>query len=198
MDILNKWIYTIAAVVVFVTFIEILMPNSSLKKYTKLILGLLVMTVILQPVFSLLNGGFSLSNDSFKYQNQLDSFYIKSQADKYDEKKALEITKLYKENLKNQIVQQVKKEIGDIEVDTSVEIVEDINSDTYGQINKIIITIGTRSKSIEKVEKVIVSTREKEEGENAKTTAAGYESLRNKISSIYDLDINNILICIKN
>lgn len=194
MDLLNKWIYTVVIVVVFVTFIDILMPNSSIKKYTKLILGLLVMTVILQPVFSILKGDFSLTEDSFKFQNQLDSLYIQNRSAEYDEEKIKEITSLFKNNLEDQIKQQVRKEVGDRDIDVNVDIIEDTKTELYGQINSISILIGKGANEVEKVEKVDISGKsDKDNG----SVAVAYESLRNKISSMYDLDKNRIQILTK-
>lgn len=180
---------------VFVTFIEILMPSSSLKKYTKLILGLLVMTIILQPIFSILNKDFSISLGSIKYQNQLDSSYIKKQTADYSESQAKEVTDLYKKNLENQIKEQVLKETGDREVEVKINVIEDNKSEYYGQINSINITVGKQSKTVDKVEKVVIGPGE---NKNQKNVIAGYDGLRNKISALYDIDKNKVEINIKN
>lgn len=183
-------------IIVFATLIEILMPNSSFKKYIKFILGLLVMTIMLQPIFGILNSEFSLSEGSFKYQNKLDSEYIKKQAENYRDKQSANLTELYKQNLETQIAEQVEREIGDRDVSVTVSIIEDTKSELFGNINSISITIGKQVKAVDKVERVIIGPNEKKEEINK--VAVGYESLRNKISAMYDVNKEKVLINTKN
>lgn len=192
MDELKKWIYTIVVIIVFVTFIEILMPNSSIKKYTRLILGLIVMTIVLQPLFSFIKKDFSLSGDSFKFQKQLDSVYIKKQASDYNEKQSGEITKQYIENLKKQVVQLAKRELGDREVNASVEIIDDIKSDSYGEIVRVSLTIGKNSKTIENV--IIGDSKEAKTNEKSEN----YGNLKNKICAMYNISNDRVQINTRN
>ena len=195
MDELKKWIYTIVVVIVFVTFIEMLMPNSSIKKYTRLILGLIVMTIVLQPLFSFIKKDFSLSGDSFKFQKQLDSVYIKKQASDIDAKQSSEITKQYIENLKKQVIQLAKRELGDREVKAVIEIIDDIKSDNYGEIVRVSLIIGKNLKTVDNIEKVKIGDskepKSKESNEN-------YQVLKNKICAMYSISKDKIQINTEN
>lgn len=195
MDELKKWIYTIVVIIVFVTFIEMLMPNSSMKKYSKLILGVLVMTIILQPLFSLVNKNFSLSADSLKFENQLNSSYIKEQSTSYSEKQNIEITKQYKQNIEKQIGQYVKKEIGEKDIEVTVQIIEDMESEDYGEIKKIYLNIKGGINKVKTVDKVIIGDSEEP---GTKINNDNYLEIKNKISTMYDIDKGNIEIKTEN
>lgn len=191
MNELKNYINTIVVAMVFITFIEILMPDSSMKKYTKIVLGLLVMTIILNPVLNFLKKDFSLAGYSFKYQNQLNSIYLKKQASEYNDKQSEQISKLYRINLENQIAQTVKKEANIKNLKVDVDIVDDVKSDNFGQIKKISLVIYDGIKSVEKIEKIdIGSSREVK----SQMDSSRYESLRNKLAAMYDVRKDNISI----
>lgn len=53
MESLKSWITTICVAVIFITAVEMILPDNSLKKYSKFVLGLILMTVILNPIIKL-------------------------------------------------------------------------------------------------------------------------------------------------
>ncbi|KPU44918.1 stage III sporulation protein AF [Oxobacter pfennigii] len=187
---LKKYIYTIVVVMIFVSFIEILLPNSSMKKYSKMILGLMVMTVILHPVLSFLSSDYNLTSYSFKFQNQLDSLSIKNQSYDYSDKQAQSVTKLYKENLETQMKQQIKSIMGDKDIGVKVEIIEDIKAEDYGQITKVILNVENTIKTVEKIN--IGSNEDKTTIQN--NTAPSYENLKERVSSMYGIEEDKIII----
>lgn len=52
---LKTWIINISAAVFFITAIEMILPNNSMKKYGKFVLGLILMTVVINPLFKIIN-----------------------------------------------------------------------------------------------------------------------------------------------
>ncbi|NMD70187.1 stage III sporulation protein AF [Bacillus sp. DNRA2] len=58
MDFLKEWITNIILFVLLATVIDMLLPNSTLQKYTKMVTGLLLIAVILTPIFKLISGDF--------------------------------------------------------------------------------------------------------------------------------------------
>lgn len=50
MDLLKAWITNIILFILLVTVVDLLLPNSTIKKYTKIVLGLLLITIILNPI----------------------------------------------------------------------------------------------------------------------------------------------------
>lgn len=54
MDILSLWIKQIILLVLFATFLELLIPSNSYKKFIKVIMGLLILVTVLQPFLHLM------------------------------------------------------------------------------------------------------------------------------------------------
>ncbi|MCY9016369.1 stage III sporulation protein AF [Priestia megaterium] len=50
---LTTWITNIVLFILLATIINLLLPNSSFQKYTKLVVGLLLMLIIITPVFQI-------------------------------------------------------------------------------------------------------------------------------------------------
>lgn len=176
---------------VFVTFIEILLPNTSMKKYTRIILGLLMMTIILNPLLVLLKKDFSLSGYSFKFQNRLDSLYARRQTSDYTDKQDQQITKMYKNNLQNQMEQYLKGDMGDRDFNVEVEIIEDTESLRYGEITNVSLTIRNKIRTVESVDRVTIGGDSKNEEKDA---SKEYQGLINKISAMYNIGRDKIRI----
>ncbi|UQD52700.1 stage III sporulation protein AF [Bacillus methanolicus] len=58
MDFLKEWITNIILFILLATVIEMLLPNSNLQKYTKIVTGLLLIAIILTPVLKLFSKDF--------------------------------------------------------------------------------------------------------------------------------------------
>lgn len=81
MDYLKNWVITLCATLIFISSIELIIPNGSIKKYVKFILGLILMAVILNPIVEILTGDKkdfhssvknyveAFENDNLNFQN---------------------------------------------------------------------------------------------------------------------------------
>ncbi|KAB2338474.1 stage III sporulation protein AF [Cytobacillus depressus] len=58
MDFIKEWITNIILFILLATVIDMLLPNSNLQKYTKMVTGLLLIAVILTPIFKLISKDF--------------------------------------------------------------------------------------------------------------------------------------------
>lgn len=50
MEIIREWVKNIFIIIVAITFVEILLPHGSMKKYLKFIFSLIIMAIILSPL----------------------------------------------------------------------------------------------------------------------------------------------------
>ncbi|WP_442594812.1 stage III sporulation protein AF [Neobacillus sp. D3-1R] len=58
MQFLTEWVTNIILFVLLATVIDMLLPNSSFQKYTKIVMGLLLIAIILTPVLKLISKDF--------------------------------------------------------------------------------------------------------------------------------------------
>jgi stage III sporulation protein AF len=52
-DVLTKWVLNIIIFILLATITDMLLPDSGMRKYTKLVIGLLLIAIIVTPVFRL-------------------------------------------------------------------------------------------------------------------------------------------------
>ncbi|MCM3571827.1 MULTISPECIES: stage III sporulation protein AF [Mesobacillus] len=58
MDFLKEWITNIIIFILLATVLDMLLPNSSFQKYTKIVTGLILIAIILSPVLKLFTSDF--------------------------------------------------------------------------------------------------------------------------------------------
>ncbi|MDQ0197353.1 stage III sporulation protein AF [Neobacillus ginsengisoli] len=58
MDFLKEWVTNIILFILLATVIDMLLPNSSMQKYTKMVTGLLLIAIILTPIYKLISKDF--------------------------------------------------------------------------------------------------------------------------------------------
>ncbi len=58
---LSNWLKEIVLLILIATFMDLLLPNRSMERYVKLVMGLVIILAILTPIISLLNKNVDLS-----------------------------------------------------------------------------------------------------------------------------------------
>ena len=67
MDFLTDWITNILLFILLAVVVELLLPQTSLQKYVKMVIGLLLISIILNPIFKLFSSDIEdlLKNATF-------------------------------------------------------------------------------------------------------------------------------------
>lgn len=58
MEFITQWVTNIILFVLLAVVIDMLLPNSSMQKYTKMVMGLLLIAIILTPIFKIISKDF--------------------------------------------------------------------------------------------------------------------------------------------
>ena len=112
MSFLSSWISNIIIFILLATVIDMLLPSSSLQKYTKMVIGLLLIAIIITPILSLFQTNFNQilasatvqfnSNDEKQLENLTES--------KKKEIQAVQSAYILKQ-LANQLQEEVEEEL---------------------------------------------------------------------------------------
>lgn len=127
---LSDWLRDIIAVIMLAVFMELLLPNKSMQRYARLVVGLLVLLTILSPILRLLQGDFNAKlNDSIQlWENGAAEHEVKmptladiqkdaDRMSKQREEEAAALTEQTLENaMKSAIVEQTKAPVADVDV----------------------------------------------------------------------------------
>ena len=57
MELVNNFVVTLVTTLIFITAVEILGPDNSMKKYVKFVLGLILISVLLSPIIKFFSKG---------------------------------------------------------------------------------------------------------------------------------------------
>lgn len=106
---LKEWITNIAVAVFFITAIERLLPKNNIKKYGKFVLGLILITVILNPIIKIFNKDYNISQYVEKATASFNNVDYKNDFDKYKKKNREETLNNFKANLQNQTKKKVRR-----------------------------------------------------------------------------------------
>lgn len=78
MDFLKEWVTNIIIFILLATVLDMLLPNSSFQKYTKIVTGLILIAIILSPVMKLFTTDFETAIASMGQYNGQEDEKIKN------------------------------------------------------------------------------------------------------------------------
>lgn len=149
MESINKYIITLVATLVFITSIMLVSPEGSMKKYIKLVLGLILISSILSPIVTFLTGGEKIIAKSIEaYKDELfdEGGSVMNQTNESEVRR-----KTILNNLNNNLIDLLKEKYKDNDFDCKVDGDVDLNEMTIS-INRINIYIFNNN--VKKIQKV--------------------------------------------
>lgn len=194
---IKVWIVNIVTVIIFISFLEILMPDGKMKKYLNLILGFVVMLAILNPVMGLLNSNSYLEDEFFKISNDLIREEYIFSAKNIESVQQEQLLTLYKSKIIDDIKQRVesKYSVNVLSIDIDLE---NKNKENIGEINSIKLAIKENEGVKENNEIPIVSISVFDETQDINNDNTFEVGLRNKIrqdiSETYSIENQSIII----
>lgn len=199
---LRSWVLNIVTIIVFITFLEILLPNSSIKKYIKMIVGLLVMLVILSPILELVNGNIKIENEIIKTSSEVEQKYLQVNAHQLEDEQNRQMIEVYKRKMEKDIKERIEYEHSVEVLSIHTYIDEDIKSHAFGSLNQLNITLSvgmtpnrkeTKEQFIKPVSIIIGN------GDQSITASADQgnhltDGIKSNISGLYGIREENIKI----
>ncbi|RNB89114.1 stage III sporulation protein AF [Brevibacillus nitrificans] len=144
MDWLTLWLKKIILLVLLAAFLDLILPNTTLQRYVKMVMGLILLLTIISPVFSL----FSLSQDDLalrldRYQQELNkpaAVEWKRVTDKLLGEQDAQVTAYVQSQVEAAVKAKVKDEYG-MEVQ-HVEIQVNYQNPEQPALEKIELSVG--------------------------------------------------------
>lgn len=193
-EFLSSWAQGIIVAVIIATLIEMILPNSSSKKYVKVVIGMYILFTIVSPIIKKVGGkDINLNTiDIEKYEQQI----AKSDntiSRKFEDNNTKSIKDIYVSNLKADISAKLKEK--GYEIDTSdIQIKDDENY----TIEKITLKLIKMEQKQEKNNEIVINTVEignTISQKDSKTLSDDdKQEVKDYISETYDIDKKNINI----
>lgn len=192
----KSWATGIVIAVIIATIIEMILPNSTSKKYIKIIIGIFIVYTIISPVIGCFKG--EDLNNYIKVENYIQSNSNALKTNEVSDNAQSSIKKIYSQNLQNDLKTKLKEK-GYISNNINISI---SNDDKYN-IERIDIKVDekvTNSNQDEKQVKTIVDNikaikikvKKDDSQNNAIITENDKNEIKEYIKQIYQIDLNNI------
>ncbi|KYC95103.1 stage III sporulation protein AF [Heyndrickxia sporothermodurans] len=167
MSFITEWIMNIVVFILLAMIVDMLLPNSAMKKYTKMVTGLLLIAIILTPLLKVVAKDFdqvvaSFSNkkiiDSNKVENLIESKKKEIQAGQV-EYTLKQVGEKMKNDVKEELIDRFDKDIQQIKIDSKDRVAENENP-----IEKVIVYLSEKKKddSVPIIKPVNISIGEEE------------------------------------
>ena len=193
-EFLSSWAQGIIVAVIIATLIEMILPNSSSKKYVKVVIGMYILFTIVSPIIKKVGGkDINLNTINIeKYEQQI----AKSDntiSRKFEDNNTRSIKDIYVSNLKADISAKLKEKGYEIDI-SDIQIKDDENY----TIVKITLKLIKMEQKQEKNNEIVINTVEignTISQKDSKTLSDDdKQEVKDYISETYDIDKKNINI----
>jgi len=153
---LRGWIINICTAIFFITAVEMLLPNNSLKKYAKFVLGLILITVVISPIIKIVNNDFNINN----YANNVSGFmntknYKKSLTD-YKEENLKNTLAAFKNNIQTSCEKELKTKFPAYDFKVFLDVKYDTAKENFVIVS---VKVGVKNNGVEKIKKVDINLK---------------------------------------
>lgn len=191
MDVLKGWIISICTTVFFVTAVEMILPNNKLKKYAKFALGLILITVLINPIIKLFDKNYDINAYANKAVKYFDEKGYENKLVDYKEDNIKNTVSNFKLNLEKTCEKMLLEKYpnNNYKVEAKVSYDKDKQTVVINHIN-----VGIKDGKVEKVKKIEISTKGSYENYNSNMNDERARLLKDYLSK--ELKVSNEVIVI--
>ena len=158
---LKNIVITLVTVLIFISAIELISPNNKMKKYIKFILGLILISTILNPILQFISSGERSVADGIESYEQvfsrskdkidLDNINTSKEIENKGESRKKAFVSNFNKNCDKLLANQFKNKVFKSDVDCDINF-----TDITLTVKKL--KIGVSENEINKIKKVIINT----------------------------------------
>lgn len=161
-DFLRNWIMNITVIIIFIMFLDTIIPNNAMKRYINVVVGLLIIVVVIKPFVFVKDYADSFNSEFLEtssYLEQKGSAGDSTEISKFQSQMAVEI---FENNLEKQILKVVNNCINSNykEVSVDLEVERDSESRDFGNIKSVSVNLSNDEKAVIEVDKIRVGANE--------------------------------------
>lgn len=111
-SVVGEWIINIAVIAILGALVNIILPNSSFRRYTGFIFGLVILVMFLQPIFQILDQAQTFDGTVFRNALAMNASAAAFQSSQLEEKQKQQLEAVVKANLEQSLAYQLKRDAG--------------------------------------------------------------------------------------
>ena len=188
MEYLNNFIITLVATMIFMTAIEIIAPDNSMKKYIKFVLGLILISVMINPIIKFFTGGEQEVINRIKRYEDMLNLVVTNEG---ESKEVIEKQKeAFKSNLNSNCDNLLKEKFSDKDFKSDIKCNINLSDMTYSIDS---LEVGVRENGIRLVDKIRINVNgESEEAVSNNKKIDNEEEIKNYLSELFKIPIEKI------
>ena len=188
MEYLNNFISTLVATMIFMTSIEIIAPDNSMKKYIKFVLGLILISVMINPIIKFFTGGEQEVINRIKRYEDMLNLGVTNEG---ESKEVIEKQKeAFKSNLNSNCDNLLKEKFSDKNFKSDIKCNINLSDMTYSIDS---LEVGVRENGIRLVDKIRINVNdESEEAVSNNEKIDNEEEIKNYLSELFKIPIEKI------
>ena len=188
MEYLNNFIITLVATMIFMTSIEIIAPDNSMKKYIKFVLGLILISVMINPIIKFFTGGEQEVINRIKRYEDMLNLGVTNEG---ESKEVIEKQKeAFKSNLNSNCDNLLKEKFSDKNFKSDIKCNINLSDMTYSIDS---LEVGVRENGIRLVDKIRINVNdESEEAVSNNEKIDNEEEIKNYLSELFKIPIEKI------
>ncbi|MDA7026993.1 stage III sporulation protein AF [Bacillus sp. CLL-7-23] len=201
MGFLTEWLTNIILFILLATIIDMLLPNSSMKKYAKMVISLLLIVVILNPIFKLFRTDPDIIFEQLTKNGQVRPEKIKSQLN--SEKKEIQasqqayILEQMADQLKNnaeELFNHDKYVIERVKLSAAGELKSE--KDVFEQIKVAVFMDSASQKTVQAISPVEIDTGESYQPKHEQNEKE-IEKIKHQLADIWEISPDKITVHIE-
>lgn len=190
---LRQWLIAICTAVFFITAIEMLLPDNSMKKYCRFALGLILITVFINPLVKIFNKDFDINSYTAKaiesFEENVKSEKSLKDFNEYKEKSKNDTIEAFQNNLNSSCEKNLKEKYPDGKYKVTVE--ADYDQESSAVCIKS-VNVEIQKGSVEKVKKIDISGKTTSAGNFNEENSEQCDKIKNYLSK--ELDVSEDVV----
>lgn len=194
---LREWVTLIIYNVIFITVVEIILPDNSLKKYCKFVLGLILISVLINPVIKAVSNK-DLVKEIESKEYLINDNYVKFDVNSLKDIDSNRVAEVFNEKLGESCEKFLTEKFPDVDFKVAVKSSMD-KKENKVQISSVSVTYNNK-KNIKSVENIKINNKENNDDNFAKDELKGkiittlceeLKITRNKITAKESGEVND-------
>lgn len=161
-DFLRNWIMNITVIIIFVMFLDTIMPNSSMKRYINVVVGLLIIMVVIKPFVLVKDYAESFEKEYLETAGFVEQAANREKSIEYSKFQQQKAVEIFENNMKAQIIKLVKSNTGTgyeaAAVDLELE--ENVEKEEFGQIKSVAVWLKSGGSEVIQVDRIKIDVNE--------------------------------------
>lgn len=157
MDSIKAWVIDISTTIILITAIELIIPKNSMKKYVKFVLGLILISVIINPIIKFFNNKYNFNTEYNTALTQFNKLETDEETKSNGNKGVEDTQNKFKENLKKTFESKLKEKYPGKNFSCDFNLKYDEKKQNF-IITKVMVDL--QESNIDKVKRVTINPNE--------------------------------------